>query len=62
MPPLVAPVAQGWALAAMAHLLTRTPIGPAIRRMLLLDNGITVLRDLAAQMPDVGESCRHLAS
>lgn len=53
MPALVAPVAQGRALSAMAYLMTRTPVGPTIRRLLLLDNGITVLRELAAQMPDV---------
>ena len=45
-----APVLTGPALTAFTWVATSTPFGHAIRRFLLLDNGVTKLRELAAQM------------
>jgi Asp-tRNA(Asn)/Glu-tRNA(Gln) amidotransferase A subunit family amidase len=47
-----APVVSGPSLRAFAWLGTETPLGHVIRRFLLLDNGMTKLRELAAQMPE----------
>ena len=47
-----APVIGGRALVAFSWLLTKTPLGHALRRHLLLDNDLTQLRELAAQMPE----------
>ena len=53
METVVAPILSGPALRAFSYLGTRTKFGPFLRRFLLLDNQVTTLRDLAAQMPDV---------
>ena len=50
MEPAKAPVLTGPALTAFSWLATSTPFAHAIRRFLLLDNGVTKLRELAAQM------------
>ena len=46
-----APTLGGPALIAFAWFATQTPFGHLLRRHLLLDNGVTQLRELAAQMP-----------
>ena len=50
---LHAPVATGTVLRAFSWLLTQTPLGPLVRRHLLDSNGISTLRELAAQIPEV---------
>eukprot|EP00937_MAST-01D_sp_MAST-1D-sp2_P004156 g4156.t1 len=51
--PVQAPAATGWALKALAFVLTRTPFGPLVRRHLLDDNSLSTLRELAAQAPEL---------
>ena len=51
--PVVAPVVAGPALQAFSAILTKTWLGFTVRRFLLMDNDVTKLRELAAQMPDV---------
>ena len=53
MRPVKAPVISGRLLTIFAWIATSSPLGPLIRRVLLLDNGLTQLRELAAQMPEV---------
>jgi hypothetical protein len=48
---LVAPVASGWALTLQSYVLTQSLLGPVLRRVLLNGNGLSVLRELAAQAP-----------
>ena len=48
-----APVLTGLPLTVFAYIATQTPFGNILRRFLLLDNGITQLRELAAQMPEI---------
>jgi len=48
-----APILTGFPLTAFAYVGTQTPFGNILRRFLLIDNGITKLRELAAQMPEV---------
>jgi hypothetical protein len=52
MKAIVAPVLSGSLLEAFSYVATKTPFGFVLRRFLLLDNGITKLRELAAQMPE----------
>ena len=49
MQSVVAPAASGPLLTALTYLLTATPLGPPIRRFLLNDNKVEILRELAAQ-------------
>eukprot|EP00462_Mataza_sp_D1_P023423 CAMPEP_0175142300 /NCGR_PEP_ID=MMETSP0087-20121206/12708_1 /TAXON_ID=136419 /ORGANISM="Unknown Unknown, Strain D1" /LENGTH=139 /DNA_ID=CAMNT_0016426059 /DNA_START=68 /DNA_END=483 /DNA_ORIENTATION=+ len=46
-----APVATGWFLRLQSYLLTSTPMGAAIRRLLLNHNKVHTLRELSAQAP-----------
>ena len=48
--PLTAPVASGNALALLEWVLCDSLIAPLLRRLLLIKNGIHVLRELAAQV------------
>jgi len=52
MQSIVAPDASGPLLTALTYLLTATPLGPPIRRFLLNDNKVEILRELAAQAID----------
>ena len=52
MQSIVAPDASGLLLTVLTYLLTATPLGPPIRRFLLNDNKVEILRDLAAQAID----------
>ena len=49
MQSVVTPAASGPLLTALTYLLTATPLGPPIRRFLLNDNKVEILRELAAQ-------------
>ena len=49
MQSVVAPAASGPLLTALTYILTATPLGPPIRRFLLNDNKVEILRELAAQ-------------
>lgn len=51
--PLVSPTAVGAKLRWLAWLLARTPLGPTLRRHLVNANGISELRELAAQVDRV---------
>jgi hypothetical protein len=51
MSALKAPVVSGLALRVFSYIATQTPFGGAIRRLLLNDNGILQIRELAAQLP-----------
>lgn len=48
--PIQSPAADSWVLMVLTYILTRSPLGPSIRRILLKDNKINLLRDLAAQI------------
>lgn len=50
---LVAPVATGSMLTLQSWILTSTPLGPFLRRVLLNDNKLHMLRELAKQIPYV---------
>ena len=52
MQSIVAPDASGPLLTALTYLLTATPLGPPVRRFLLNDNKVEILRELAAQAID----------
>ena len=52
MQSIVAPDASGLLLTSLTYLLTATPLGPSIRRLLLNDNKVEILRELAAQTLD----------
>lgn len=50
MKPVTAPSADGVLLQVLTYIITRTPIGHAIRRKLLNDNDIHMVRELGAQV------------
>jgi hypothetical protein len=52
MASLKAPILTGAPLTAFTYIATKSPLGFVLRRFLLLDNGMTQLRELAAQMPE----------
>lgn len=59
---LEAPVAKSTLLDVLSFVLTRTRVGPAIRRHLLNNNKISDLRDLASQieLPPMGYPMRRV--
>lgn len=50
MKAVTAPVADGALLKIITYVLTRTPFGPALRRKLLNDNDVAMIRELGAQV------------
>lgn len=50
---LIAPVATGPMLTFQSWVLTSSPLGPFLRRVLLNDNNLHILRELAKQIPYV---------
>jgi hypothetical protein len=48
--PLSTPVASGRALTLLEWVLCDSLVGPMLRRLLLLQNGIHIMRELAAQV------------
>lgn len=50
MVPIQSPSASSTLLKVLTYVLTRSPLGPTIRRVLLKDNKIYLLRDLASQI------------
>jgi Asp-tRNA(Asn)/Glu-tRNA(Gln) amidotransferase A subunit family amidase len=47
---VIAPSADGFLLRVLSYVITRTPFGPAIRRKLLNDNDVSIVRELGSQV------------
>eukprot|EP01031_Cornospumella_fuschlensis_P026903 gene26903-32510_t len=62
--PVNAPAADGYLLKVLSFIVTRTPFGPAIRRKLLNDNDVWLVREVGSQVtiPPVYYPMKRLAA